>query len=244
MESTTKTGSQRRPGLNLISAFVAPFARHAEYEPRSIQITEPDSRFRDLLGVDAWNRLPATVRRRFSKRFKPREAVLYTGHVVETRLSPIGNVLSVLARAIGSPLPGPDGNAGAAAVSVIEDAATGNQNWTRTYERAGAFPQTVHSMKRFAGPAGLEEYVGSGIGMSLLLSEENGALVFRSGHYFLELGGWRMRLPLALSPGVMEIVHRDEPDYLGLANAFSFRLTLTHPLFGCLVHQLAYFKEV
>ena len=54
---------------------------------------------------------------------------------------------------------------------------------------------------------------------------------------------WQIRSRTALLPNV-EIVHRDEPGYRGLSNAFSFRLTLTHPLFGCLVHQLAYFKEV
>jgi hypothetical protein len=208
------------------------------------ELLDPDLRFRDLVGAAAWAELPPAVRRRFSKRFKNGEAILYNGHVIETQLSRAGRFLSVLAHAIGSPLPGPNGNAGAAAVTVIQDAASGHQNWTRTYERAGQFPQVVHSMKRFAGPTGLEEYVGAGIGMSLVLSVEAGALVFRSGHYFFELGRFRAKLPRLLSPGVMEIIHRDEPVYCGLANAFSFRLTLTHPVFGCLVHQLAYFKEV
>lgn len=203
----------------------------------------PDNRFRDLVGEASWAQLPPAVRRRFSKCIKPNEAVLYTGHVIETRLSRVGRLLSVLARAIGSPLPGPDGNTGAAAVSVMQDERTGHQNWTRTYERSGQFPQVVHSMKRFSGPTGLEEYVGAGIGMSLGLTVENRTMVFRSCHYFIELGRFRLRLPQALSPGVMEIVHRDEPGYGALSNAFSFRLTLTHPLFGCLVHQLAYFKE-
>lgn len=205
---------------------------------------DTDLRFRDLVGSSAWAELPPAVRRRFSKRFKNGEAILYTGHVIETRLSRAGRYLSMLAHAIGSPLPGPDGNTGAATVTVIQDAASGHQNWTRTYERAGQFPQVVHSMKRFAGPTGLEEYVGAGIGMSLVLSVEDGALVFRSGHYFFELARFRVTLPRVLAPGVMEIIHRDEPGYIGLCNAFSFRLTLTHPLFGCLVHQLAYFKEV
>lgn len=227
-------------GLQFPSAGASP----APLQPVAQDYREKDTRFRDLVGSAAWAELPPAVRRRFSKQFKTGEAILYNGHVVETRLSRLGRLLALVARAIGSPLPVPDGNTGAAAVSVIEDRTTGHQNWTRTYERAGRFPQTVHSMKRFAGPTGLEEYVGAGVGMSLALSVEDGALVFRSGHYFIELGRLRIRLPQLLSPGVMEIVHRDEPAYRGLANAFSFRLTLTHPVLGCLVHQLAYFKEV
>lgn len=212
--------------------------------PRSADCDQADERFENLLSAAAWAQLPPAVRRRFSKRFKTGEAVLYNGHVVETRLSRAGGLLSAIARFIGSPLPGPDGNTGAAAVSVMQDTLSGHQTWTRTYERTGRFPQVVHSMKRFAGPTGLEEYVGAGIGMALDLTVNDGALVFTSTNYFFGLGRFRLRLPRWISPGRMEIVHRDEPGYAGLPNAFSFRLTLTHPLLGCLVHQLAYFKEV
>ncbi len=36
----------------------------------------------------------------------------------------------------------------------------------------------------------------------------------------------------------MEITHRDEG-----GGTFSFRLALTHPLLGRIVHQLAYFQD-
>ena len=218
--------------------------RDLRFSAVTAKCPEQDTRFRKILGDTAWTSLPAAVQRRFSKRFKRAEAVLYTGHVVETRHSRVGRILAAIASLIGSPLPMVGNAIGAAAVSVIEDPATGHQNWTRTYERAGTFPQVIHSMKRFEGPTGLEEYVGRGIGMALTLSAENGTLVFRSAHYFLQVLNLRIRLPRALEPGVMEIIHRDEPDYAGLPYAFSFTLTLTHPLFGCLVSQLAYFKEV
>jgi Domain of unknown function (DUF4166) len=204
----------------------------------------PDWRFRDLVGAKDWATLPDAVQRRFSKRFKRAEPVLYSGHVVETRHNTAGRALAAFASLIGSPLPLAGDAIGAAAVSVIEDAATGYQNWTRIYERQGAFPQVVHSMKRFEGPTGIEEYVGRGIGMALTVTVEDRALVFRSEYYFLQLSGRRVRLPSILAPGVMEIIHRDEPDYPRLNRAFSFTLRLTHPLFGCLVSQLAYFKEV
>ncbi len=197
-----------------------------------------DLRFRQLVGEEDWAQLPDAVRRRFSKRIQPGQAVLYRGRIAETRLSRAGRALAALARIIGSPLPDCDGATGAAVVSVMENDTHSGQSWTRTYERPGRFPQVVHSMKRFQGPTGLEEYVGAGIGMALRVTVEDGTLVFRSQHYFFAVGSWRLCLPRALEPGRMEILHRN------LGDEFAFELTLMHPQFGELVHQLAYFKEV
>ena len=198
-----------------------------------------DARFRRLLGARNWMALPAPVRRRFSKRLAPGETVLYRGRVTETTLTIAGRVVAQLARLIGSPLPLGHGETGAAAVAVTEDSAIGGQIWTRLYARACRFPQVVHSAKRFQGPTGLEEYVGRGVGMALELAVEEGALVFRSRHYFLQALGRRWRLPRLLAPGAMEIVHREEG-----GGTFSFILSLTHPLLGRLIHQVALFEEV
>lgn len=197
-----------------------------------------DLRFRTLIGEVAWARLPEAVCRRFSKCLAPGEALIYRGEVVATELSRSGRILGLLARAIGSPLPLTDGATGPALVVVTEDERLGGQSWTRIYIRPGRRPQTVHSAKRFRGPTGLEEHVGYGIGMALAVGVEDAALVFRSDHYFLTLGRWRMRLPRLLAPGEMCITHREEG-----GGSFSFRLTLKHPRLGCLVHQLAFFRD-
>ena len=208
--------------------------------PKQKPPTRPlaDLRFRTLIGEAAWARLPEAVCRRFSKCLSPEDALVYGGKVVATELSRSGRVLAFLARAIGSPLPLTDGATGPALVVVTEDERLGGQSWTRIYTRPGRCPQTVHSAKRFRGPTGLEEYVGYGIGMALKVAVEDEALVFRSDHYFLTLGGWRMRLPRLLEPGDMCTTHRDER-----GGTFSFRLTLGHPLLGRLVYQLAYFLD-
>lgn len=197
-----------------------------------------DVRFRVLLGEEGWARLPEAVRRRFSKRWKAGDMVVYQGHVVATELSRLGRVLAFLARAIGAPLPLTDGMTGPAVVAVSENAALGGQTWMRAYACPGKFPQVIHSAKRFSGPTGLEEYVGYGFGMTLKVTEEDGALVFRSERYFLEVSRLRLQIPRFAEPGSMEIVHRDES-----GGQFSFRLTLEHRLAGKLVHQLAYFRD-
>lgn len=197
-----------------------------------------DARFRALVSEAAWAELPQPVQRRFSKRLAPGEAVVYRGTVVATHLSRAGRLLAFLARAIGAPLPLTNGATGPAVVAVTEDASLGGQCWTRLYARPGRFPQAVHSAKRFRGPTGLEEYVGCGIGMALRVSVEAGTLVFRSDHYFLEIGGWRWRLPKMLEPGVMQITHREDG-----GGMFVFELQLAHRAMGLVVSQLAYFFD-
>lgn len=197
-----------------------------------------DSRFRALTGEEAWSRLPEPVRKRFSKRIAPGAAVIYRGGVVLTELSPAGRALAHLARVIGGPLPLDGGATGESVVTVTEDAGAPGQTWTRSYARPGRGPQIIRSMKCFRGPTGLEEHVGAGFGMALRVTVEEGALYFRSAHYFVQLAGLRWWLPRLLWPGNMEIVHRQEA-----GGAFSFRLTLTHPLFGRLLHQLAVFRD-
>jgi hypothetical protein len=219
-----------------MQASSAPSASAPRHKPPARPLA--DLRFRTLVGEAAWARLPEAVCRRFSKCLSPDDALFYRGKVVATELSRAGRILAFLARAIGSPLPLTHGATGPALVVVTEEERLAGQSWTRIYTRAGRCPQTVHSAKRFRGPTGLEEYVGYGIGMALAVTVEDEALVFRSNHYFLALRRWRVRLPRLLEPGQMCIIHRDEG-----GRSFSFRLTLTHPLAGRLVHQLAYFLD-
>lgn len=196
-----------------------------------------DLRFRALLPSADWASLPTAVRRRFSKRMKGGATVVYRGEVVDVRVNRLGWMLSQVARLIGSPLPlvfRPD----AAVVTVTEDAVGQGQVWSRMYVRKNGFPQVIHSAKRFAGPTGLEEHVGAGVGMALTVTVEDEALVFRSAFYFVDLGSLRLRFPRWARPGDLTIVHRD----LG-EGRFAFTLALDHPAFGRLIAQDAVFHD-
>lgn len=196
-----------------------------------------DSRLARLMGP-AWWQLADVVRARFSVPLADGSSRTFAGCVTKTELSRAGRLFAAATRLIaGGLLPTTHGATGPAVVIVTEDSALGGQIWTRCYARPGAFPETISSVKRFAGPTGLEEYLGLGLVMRLTLHAEDGALVFRSAGYDLCLG--RLRLPLGpwLSPGRCTVTHRP----LG-PTRFSFTLALDHPWLGRLVHQIAEFE--
>lgn len=203
-----------------------------------IGATVMDPRFRQLLGDANWASLPPAVRARFGRKALVTQTISYIGEVVECRMSRAGRLLANLCRLVGAPLPLSTDTNVAASVCVTEDAGAGGQYWTRQYCRRGGFPQVIHSSKRFAGPTGLEEYLGMGFGIALALRVEAEALYFESDHYFWRAGPIRLRLPRWLAPGRLSIGHID-CDH----GRFAFTLALDHPWFGPLVHQCCLFTE-
>lgn len=197
-----------------------------------------DLRFRALLGAQAWSMLPAAVRRRFAKRLAPGCSVTYAGRIVACTMCPGGWLLGQACRLIGAPLPLGRDLGVAAVVTVTEDGASGGQVWTRMYARKHGFPQVIHSAKRFAGPTGLEEYLGGGFGIALRVEARPQGIRFTSDHYFVRLGRLRLRLPRWLAPGALTIDHEDMGE-----GRFAFILTLHHRLLGELIHQVGHFRD-
>jgi hypothetical protein len=226
--------------------------------PRSAPPAEHgDFRLRALMSEADWASLPLSVRRRFSKRLAGGQSIVYAGEILESRMSRAGWWLAQAARLIGGPLPlMRDGNVSGTHVSsarvsirpvssvhipsvVTVTGGMGGQIWTRLYARRHGFPQVIHSSKRFAGPTGLEEYVGRGVGMALTVYAREGALIFRSENYFLQVLGRRFVLPAWLCPGTLYVTHAELPD-----GKFSFTLQIFHPRLGLLIRQMAMFRDV
>lgn len=197
-----------------------------------------DLRFAQLLTRPVWEKLPAAIRKRFGKCLGPGQSVVYRGHLVETRMNRFGTCLAQFLRVIGAPLPLECGEArSAAVVTVTEAPGGGSQFWTRQYNRKNSFPQIIQSTKSFSGPTGLEECIGKGIGMTLTLKTNETSLFFCSDQYFVDILNWRFYLPKWMTPGKLTVAHRD----LGRGE-FNFSLTLYHPIFGELLHQVAKFR--
>jgi hypothetical protein len=195
-------------------------------------------RFRALLAEAEWAALSPTVRQRFSKRMAGGGTAVYLGEVLEAWTSRAGWLLVQALRLIGGPLPVSRDAHVPSVVTVTEDMAGGGQVWTRLYARRRGFPQVIHSAKRFAGPTGLEEHVGYGVGMTLAVNVEDGALVFRSRRYFVDLGGRRIGLPPWATPGALTVRHIEAED-----GRFMFTLEIVHPRLGALVRQSVLFQE-
>src|SRR4051812_9127084 len=197
-----------------------------------------DLRFRALISEAGWAALPLAIRRRFTKRLSGGNTAVYVGEVIETRMSRAGWWLAQGARLVGGPLPISRDTHTPSVVTVTEDVATKGQHWTRLYARRHGFPHIVHSSKRFAGPTGLEEYVGHGVGMALTIHVENAALIFRAAYYFIQIASLRLRLPAWLTPGALSVTHAEIGD-----GRFLFKLEITHPRLGRLICQTAGFAE-
>ena len=196
-----------------------------------------DNRFADLAGA-AWNDLPTHIRRRFSYHLADGERLIYVGEVGGTHMSLLGRLFAQVARLVGAPLPLEASGQIPVTVLVTGCESQGGQVWTRIYHRARTFPQVIQSVKRFGGATGLEEIVGGGVGMRLTLSVHDRDLVFRSAGYFVRFAGMQLSLPDWLTPGVIEVIHREES--LG---RFSFWLSVTHVWAGRIIDQVAFFRE-
>ncbi|WP_342111378.1 DUF4166 domain-containing protein [Methylobacterium sp. SI9] len=201
-----------------------------------------DLRFRALLPERDWASLSPAVRHRFGKRLTQGASAVYVGHIVGMRISRLGWVVAQATRLVGSPLPLERQTGRAGVVTVTEDPDGGGQIWTRLYARASGFPQVIHSVKRFAGPTGLEEHVGAGVGMTLTVTVSDGALLFRSHSYFVDCRGHRLHLPSWLTPGALTVTHADAGAD-ATAGAFRFILDIEHPWFGQLIRQEALFQD-
>jgi hypothetical protein len=217
--------------------FLAPASTEsAAFDPRA-DFFIAETRFARLAG-DSWKQLPAAIRRRFSRDLADGGPIVYLGEVAATRMTLAGRVIAQLARLVGAPLPLEAGGCVPVTVIVTESLRLGGQLWTRIYDRAHGFPQVIQSVKRFGGTTGLEEIVAHGVGMRLELSVRDGALVFRSAGYFIRCFGVELSLPHWLTPGTIEVVHREEA-----RGQFSFSLSVTHLWAGPAIDQIAFFRE-
>lgn len=186
---------------------------------------------REVLGAQAWARLPEAVRERFDGMAA---AVTYAGAYEIVRASLLGRLFAWLGMLFGMPVTPRVGTAVAARVFVVPDER--GVVWTREYEWTDGRTDLVRSTKVVAGRE-LIECLPARLNMPLRVYEENGALHFVSRGYYFDIGfGLRLWLPGVFSPGVTHVEHVD----LG-HGWFRFTMIVMHPLFGEMFFQTGRF---
>lgn len=181
-----------------------------------------------ILGPQAWQRLPAPVRRRFGAHVEP---VCYRG-TMDLHCSRLGRLMAWLAWPLRGPLV-PHCARGLPVEVSVAPQADGGVRWSR---RLGA--QEVSSVKSRHPQGGVLERTRGGLAMALDVFEDREALVFQSRRYLLCLGPLHLPLPEWLTPGRCRVEHRD----LG-AGRFRFSLTMSHPLWGHTFQQTGEFTD-
>lgn len=187
---------------------------------------------REVLGAEAWQRLPEAVRDRFAD---SAAAVTYAGAFEVVRASWLGRAFAWFAVLFGTPVAPRCGSNVAARVMVRPN--RDGIVWTRVYEWADGRAHHVRSTKVVTGAGTLVEKLPARLNMPLHVYEAGGVLHFVSRGYYFDLGfGLRVPLPALFSPGVTHVEHID----LG-HGWFRFTMTVMHPQFGELFFQTGRF---
>jgi hypothetical protein len=187
---------------------------------------------RDVLGPEAWGRLPEAVRERFAD---ATPNACYAGAFEVVHASALGRMIGWLGMLFGTPVaPRAEINV-AARVLVCADA--DGVAWNREYLWADGTRHVVRSTKVVTDDGFLIEKLPARLCMPLDTFEKGGVLHFVSRGYYFDLGfGIRLWLPGLLSPGVTQVEHID----LG-HGWFRFTMTVTHPMLGEVFFQTGRF---
>jgi hypothetical protein len=186
---------------------------------------------REVLGAEAWNRLPEAVRERFAN---TAEAVNYAGGFEIVRASVLGRVFGWLGTLFGTPVAPRAGLNVEARVRVRPDAH--GVAWDREYRWADGTRHLVRSTKVVDEHGKLIEKLPARLCMPLDTFEDGGVLHFVSRGYYFDFMVLKLWLPRLLSPGITHVEHID----LG-HGWFRFTMTVMHPLFGELFFQTGRF---
>jgi hypothetical protein len=187
---------------------------------------------RDVLGREAWSRLPEAVRERFAANAGN---VTYAGAFEIVRASLLGRAFAWLGTLFGTPVT-PRTGVDVAARVFVRSCESG-VDWNREYHWMDGTKHLVRSTKVVTPEGHLIEKLPARLCMPLAVFEEAGALHFVSRGYYFDLGsGLRLPLPPFFSPGVTHVEHID----LG-HGWFRFTLAVEHPLFGEVFFQTGRF---
>jgi len=190
---------------------------------------------REILGREAWQRLPEAVRDRFAEHAG---AATYVGGFEVVRASVLGRLVGWAGTLFGTPVAPRVGRDVEARVLVRPGEA--GVVWDREYRWQDGTLDLVRSTKVVGADGQLVEKLPARLCMPLHVYEAGRVLHFVSRGYYFDVGsgafGFKLWLPRVFSPGVTHVEHIDLDH-----GWFRFTMTVTHPLFGEMFFQTGRF---
>lgn len=182
--------------------------------------------FQQVLGP-AWAQLGDVIRRHYFLRSHSSDYICVSGSMDEIHHAPLAKLLIPFGLLCGAIVPY-RGRDIAIDVHYNAEPDSARLNWDRVFK----FPQGdfhFRSHMQVLKPGEVIEFVRFGIGMRLLVSAEDGALVFRSRGFIWRVLGRDIPLPISLLFGNAYIEERPLDN-----ERFSMRMLIEHPWFGVL----------
>jgi hypothetical protein len=188
--------------------------------------------FVELLGRQAWERLPVAVQARFEPHDTTRPYEIFYHGRMHVRGSLLGRCFAQLCRLVGTPVAPFVHENVPVSVRVFDNSERTGTVWERCYHFPGRAAVTVSSTKQMEADGTLVEALGAGLRMRLRVFEQHGELHFLSTSYYFQLGALRIALPDWMLPGPTLVTHAD----LG-GGHFLFTMHTAHPRWGAMYEQ-------
>ncbi len=195
--------------------------------------------FKKILG-DEWSKLHPDIQKRFEKNPEVGHPLLYTGILEELSCSRWGWLLAHITRPLikGALIPRSEFNF-PVQIQVYTKPNCSNIYKERIYELPNSEPIKFTSFMKQSPKGEVLEYVGSGLGMKLIVFVKDANLHFKSDGYFWDIGFFRIPIPDIFSPGKTYLTHVNEGP-----SQFRIRIDIEHSIFGQMFVQAGVFKEV
>jgi hypothetical protein len=192
--------------------------------------------YQSLMPEAEWQKLHPAIKKRFSIGYQ--KPVSYCGVMSEVSASLPGLIFANVCRLIGTPLAPYRGKNVAMKVNVYPNPKLNGMTWDRFYFFNNRPISRISSTKSVQKDGSLAEMVGFGFGMNLKVSQQNGAIRFKSGHYFVKIFNLKIKIPSLLTPGVTKVTQTAIDQ-----QRFEFKLEVNHPWFGQVFKQVGIFEK-
>lgn len=195
--------------------------------------------FKKIMNTE-WDKLHPHIQQRFSVKTSTTKPLRFTGELTDLSCSFLGKILAFITQPFipGALIPHTS-NKCPVDIEVYTQENSHFLYKKRLYKISDKKTIQFISYMTESNKGEILEYVGSGIGMKLIVSEKDTNLHFKSDGYFIDIGICRLPIPNLLSPGDVYLMHINESE-----NTFRISIEITHKWFGKMFTQKGCFRTI